>query len=131
MRKTKKELKQYVDEICALARELFPGANVRVKPPYETEDADVIVELPEGWRGGIAKQRRLLWRRTWEILLDKGYDILVFIEKPNRRKVSGDGTKKAKTKSSEVIGAHAQAQGFAQGDGYRVRSDRHRAGSGV
>jgi hypothetical protein len=100
MRKTKKELKQYVDEICALARELFPGANVRVKPPYETEDADVIVELPEGWRGGTAKQRRLLWRRTWEILLDKGYDILVFIEKPNRRKVTGDGTKKAKTKAA-------------------------------
>ena len=64
MRKTKKELKQYVDEICALAHELFLGAKVRVKPPYETEDADVIVELPEGWRGGTAKQRRLLWQRT-------------------------------------------------------------------
>jgi len=96
MKKTKKELKRYVDEICALAQELFPGAKVRVKPPYETEDADVIVELPEGWRGGTAKQRKLLWRRTWEILLDKGYDILVFIEKPNRSKAGSNGTKKTK-----------------------------------
>jgi hypothetical protein len=32
--------------------------------------------------------------------MDKGYDILVFIEKPNRRKVGGDGTKKAKTKAA-------------------------------
>jgi hypothetical protein len=54
------------------------------------------------WRGGTARQRdRLMWRRTLgDILLDKGYDILVFIEKPNRRKVSGDGTKKAKTKAA-------------------------------
>lgn len=98
MRKTKKELKHYVDEICELARQLFPGANVRVKPPYETEDADIIVELPEDWRGGIAKQKRLLWKRTWDILLDKGYDIVVFIEKPNRRKA--DSNSKSKTKTS-------------------------------
>ena len=99
MRKTKKELQRYVDELCTLAQQLFPGAKVRVKPPYETEDADIIVELPSDWRGGIARQRDILIRRKLDILMDKGYDILVFIEKPNRRKVSGDGTKKAKTKA--------------------------------
>lgn len=93
MRKTKKELKRYVDEICQLARQLFPEANVRVKSPYETEDADIIVELPEGWRSGTAKQLRLLRKRAWDILLDKGYDILIFIEKPSRKKVSGGKTK--------------------------------------
>ncbi|MCS7265537.1 MAG: hypothetical protein NZ805_11970 [Armatimonadetes bacterium] len=97
MRKTKKELKRYVDEICEFARQLFPRANVRVKPPYETEDADIVVELPEDWRGGIAKQKRLIRKRTWDILLDKGYDIVVFVEKPNRTKADMDSKMKAKT----------------------------------
>jgi len=100
VRKTKKELKRYVDELCELARSLFPGARVRVKPPYETEDADIVVELPESWRGGTAKQEKLLRKRTWDILLEKGYDILVFVEKPNRQKADGNSKKRAKTSAT-------------------------------
>jgi len=100
MRKTKKELKRYVDEICQFARQLFPGAKVRVKPPYETEDADIIVELPEDWRGGTAKQKRLLLEKTLDILYDTGYDIVVFVEKPNRRRAGGVSKTKGKTSTT-------------------------------
>lgn len=99
MRKTKKELQRYVNELCILAQKLFPGAKVRAKPPYETEDVDIVVELPEDWRGGVARQRDVLIRRKLDILMETGYDIVVFVEKPNRSKI-GSSAKKAKTKAA-------------------------------
>lgn len=100
MRRSKRKLKHYINELCSMARQLFPGAKVRVKKPYETEDADIIVELPINWKGGIARKLDLLIQRKLDILMETGYDIVVFVEKPNRRKVSGDGTEKAKTKAT-------------------------------
>ncbi len=97
MRKTKKGLQRFVNELCEYARQLFPGARVYVKPPYETEDADIVVELPEGWKRGIARQERALMQRKWDILLDTGYDIVVFVKRPNRRKAKG-----AKKKATET-----------------------------
>ena len=99
-RKSRKELQRYVQELCDYARQLFPGAEVYVKPPYETEDADIIVKLPEGWKGGIARQKDALIRRKLDILYDTGYDIVVFVEKPNRRRAGGGSKTKGKTSTT-------------------------------
>lgn len=91
--KSCKELQRYVQELCDYARQLFPDAEICVKPPYETEDADIIVKLPKSWRGSITRQRDALIQRKLDILLDTGYDIVVFIEKPNRKRQAAEERK--------------------------------------
>ncbi|MFA0732719.1 MAG: hypothetical protein LKKZDAJK_002845 [Candidatus Fervidibacter sp.] len=100
MRRSKRKLKHYINELCSMARQLFPGAKVRVKKPYETEDADIIVELPINWKGKTARKLDLLIQRKLDILIETGYDIVVFVEKPNRRKDGGNKARKAKTSAT-------------------------------
>jgi len=78
-RKSKKELKQLLEEMCEYIRQLEPKAQILKITPhrlYEADDAWIEVLLPyRGWNRKADKIADAVYKRVWEIEMDKGYFI--------------------------------------------------------
>ncbi len=78
-RKSKKELKQLLEEMCEYIRQLEPKAQILKVIPYrlyEADDAWIEVLLPyREWNRKADKIADAVYKRVWEIEMDKGYFI--------------------------------------------------------
>ena len=78
-RKSKKELKQLLEEMCEYIRRLEPKAQILKVTPhrlYEADDAWIEVLLPyREWNRKADRIADAVYQRVWEIEMDKGYFI--------------------------------------------------------
>lgn len=78
-RKSKRELRQLINEMCQFIQQLEPQAQIlQVEPEGrdEGEDAWIKVLLPyRTWNRKADKVADAVYQRVWEIEMDKGYFI--------------------------------------------------------
>ncbi len=79
LKKTKAELRQLIDEMCAFIRSLEPKAQIlQIEPTGRSEADDAWIEVLLPYREWNRKADRIadaVYKRVWEIEMEKGYFI--------------------------------------------------------
>jgi hypothetical protein len=73
---SKRRLERYIGELCSLAKELCPEAEIEVEPGIDELDAWIEVIVPDEKEEDV---HDALIQRAHDIFMDEGYDIGVHV----------------------------------------------------
>lgn len=78
---SKRRLDRFITELCSLAKDLCPDAEIELQPGIEELDARIEIVVPDEREEEVSDK---LVERSHEIFMDEGYDIGVSVYERSR-----------------------------------------------